>query len=118
MSVLPLPPVPGLDFPVAAARTPALLGLRFGDSYRQECQDGIFGEKQTDVSVIWSKLTTQHKVIIDSFLRERGGYQSFSYSMPRSITVHTYICKTWKCTEIAFNNWTISASWSRVPDYA
>ncbi len=96
-------------------RAPAILGLRFGDGYRQECQDGISGEKVTQVQVSWSKLTTPEKIVIDLFFEERSG-DRFYYTLPGDTEPMVYICKTWTPTVTAFGVWNIEATWDRVPD--
>ncbi len=116
MSLLPVPSGPKISFPINENRNPAVLSLMFGDSYTQECQDGISGEKTTDVSVTWTKLTRFEKDVIDAFLDERGGVERFYYTMPGASAYHVYTCAEWELTEINFNNWTITAKWKRTPN--
>ncbi len=116
MSLLQLPNVPGLSFPLNENRNPAVLSLTFGDSYTQECQDGISGEKTTDVVATWTKLNRFQKDQLDQFFDERGGVERFYYTMPGASAYHVYTCPEWELTELGFNNWTLTSKWKRTPN--
>lgn len=111
-----LPEVNGVDMPLPADTTPVVLGVRFGDGYRQECQDGVAAETAGVLPVAWKNLSTPAKLIIDNFLEERGGVGRIAYAIPGSGETRAYICRQWQVSERAFNVWDITATFIRTPD--
>lgn len=113
--LMPHPIIPGMDFTIQEVRQPTLLAVSFADNYMQECQDGISGEKQTTVTVTWVFLTRMLKETLDTFYHTLAGAGRFPFTLPGGSS-KVYVCKTWLPQEISYNNWTLQATWDRVPD--
>jgi phage-related protein len=78
---------------------PKVLEAAFGDGYTQRTPAGINHMLET-WSLTFANLPDSIALAIDTFLRARGGYETFTWRTPRDATVTSklYICKQWKTT--------------------
>lgn len=66
-----------------------LLKANFGDGYTQTAANGLNHIREV-LNLRWDVLTKGEADEIEDFLRERGGYQPFYYSLPFAVRLHLY----------------------------
>jgi phage-related protein len=86
----------------------------FGDGYMQRGADGIHNEAVT-WSLNWSALLPAEYEDIAAFLKARGGYQAFLYTVPGDIE-RKYKCKTWKRGNASHATRSLQATFEEVLD--
>jgi phage-related protein len=69
-----------------------MLEARFGDGYSQRVADGI-NHIRKNVTLTCAFLTESEKETLADFLRERGGYESFYYTLPSEASARLWTCR-------------------------
>ena len=94
-----------------------VLEANFGDGYSQRAADGI--NNVIDVwSLEWVALDSTNYQEIETFLRDRGGWDSFDFTPPGESTSKKFVCKQWNTSHHGNNLYSISATFRQVFDVA
>lgn len=100
-----------------STKTPqiALNKSQFGDGYIQASPKGI-NHIRNSVSLKWNALTISEAASIEAFLRERGGYKPFYYSIYPDPTLRKWTCSEWSVSSSSPIEVTATFMESFIPD--
>lgn len=92
---------------------------QFGDGYEQRVVDGINATPRS-VSLTCAILTASEKTTLVNFLKARGGWDSFYYTLPSESTPRLWVCDDSVKTSSVDGGvlWDVSFSLREVFDYA
>jgi len=104
-----------LDPGASRQHKPKVLMPEFGDGYSQRAADGINNDP-AGRQFSWTNLTEdEHDEIVD-FFKARKGVESFYYDHKNKGKPLVYICTEWEVTDVAFDIYTVSATFKQVYD--
>ena len=81
----------------------------FGDGYSQAAPAGLNHIREV-ASLRWDVLTRAEKDQLVAFLKERGGYQSFTYQLPTEATARRWTCDDWRVTALPASLFAVEAT--------
>lgn len=105
--------VPGPSYPIDKQSEPRIKKVAFGDGYTQQAPDGLNSIMYT-WSLNWEVLTTAEKNTIEAFIVSMGGYQTFQWVDPDSVTWKVK-CPTWTTSAIQPGVYKITATFKQYP---
>jgi phage-related protein len=97
-------------------RAPRVNIAQFGDGAMQRSRDGINHNPET-ITLKWEHLTEVEATDIMEFFDDRGGNESFNYTLPwyaSGNTLKVYICLKYGRHKESANDYMITAEWKEV----
>jgi phage-related protein len=88
----------GPNFGEMLEQAPLLLTSKFGDGYEQQVGYGMNASDVTSFSLVHGPMYQAEKDAAETFLAARAGVEPFTYTVPESGEVLTFICPQWQFT--------------------
>lgn len=92
-----------------------VLKAQFGGGYSQRTADGP-NSQLAKLQLRWGLLTFDQSEEIIQFLKSRGGWESFFYTLPGDTIPRRFISPGYKRTWVAPTIYAIQAAFEEVPD--
>jgi phage-related protein len=103
----------GPSYPLDVQYEPRVLRVEFGDGYTQESPDGL-NHMLGKYELTWEVLLPAERDEIKAFLEDRGGYQTFEWDDPESVT-HRIKCRSWSIQNTNPGVYSMKATFQEVP---
>jgi phage-related protein len=100
------------SFTADLEEAPKIQRVQFGDGYEKRLAYGINTQPKTWALRFDNRTNTERDAIL-TFLRARGGVESFDWTDPNG-TAGKFICEGWNTTQTAFNFNGITATFRQV----
>ena len=93
---------------------PRILNAGFGNGYSQRTPDGMNSDPRV-LTARFEKLDEEEALLIEGFLKERGGWQPFYHALPIAEKV-LWTCDSWTRTYDEIDRETVTATFTECFD--